>query len=79
MARGNLTDPHSKFGEGRPARPCIKHSNAEGRVDSRRGEHPDSCPSFATVLGAETLLLGLALPNCSCAFAQRKIFPPGES
>ena len=67
-----LTDPHSKFGEA-AQRALHKTFNAKVALIREGGSIP-IVSEFRTVLGAETLLLGLALPNCR-AHSPNENFP----
>jgi acetylornithine deacetylase/succinyl-diaminopimelate desuccinylase-like protein len=67
-----LTDPHSKFGQA-AQRALRKAFNNEVAVIREGGSIP-IVSDFRNVLGVETLLLGLALPNCR-AHSPNENFP----
>lgn len=67
-----LTDPHSKFGEA--AQRALKKAFNHDVALIREGGSIPIVSEFRNVLGAETLLCGLALPNCR-AHSPNENFP----
>jgi acetylornithine deacetylase/succinyl-diaminopimelate desuccinylase-like protein len=67
-----LTDPHAKFGEA-ATRALRKAFNKDVAVIREGGSIP-IVSEFRNILGAETLLLGLALPDCR-AHSPNENFP----
>ena len=67
-----LTDPHSKFGES-AQRALAKAFNAKVALIREGGSIP-IVSEFRNILGVETLLIGLALPNCR-AHSPNENFP----
>src|SRR5581483_5489880 len=67
-----LTDPHSKFGEA--AQRALKKAFGKEAALIREGGSIPIVSAFREILNAETLLLGLALPNCR-AHSPNENFP----
>jgi acetylornithine deacetylase/succinyl-diaminopimelate desuccinylase-like protein len=67
-----LTDPHSKYGEA--AQRALKKAFERDPVLIREGGSIPIVSDFRNILGAETLLLGLALPDCR-AHSPNENFP----
>ena len=67
-----LTDPHSKVGEA--AQKALKEAFGKTPALIREGGSIPIVSSFREILGAETLLLGLALPDCR-AHSPNENFP----
>jgi acetylornithine deacetylase/succinyl-diaminopimelate desuccinylase-like protein len=68
-----LTDPHSRFGHA--AQRALRRAFAREEVALiREGGSIPIVNTFKRVLGVETLLLGLALPDCK-AHAPNENFP----
>jgi acetylornithine deacetylase/succinyl-diaminopimelate desuccinylase-like protein len=67
-----LTDPHSKFGEA--AQRALRKSFPNDVALIREGGSIPIVSDFRKILGVETLLLGLALPNCR-AHSPNENFP----
>ena len=67
-----LTDPHSAFGEA--AQRALKQAFNKNVALIREGGSIPIVNTFRRILGAETLLLGLALPDCK-AHAPNENFP----
>src|SRR6266481_3651057 len=67
-----LTDPHSKYGEA--AQRALKKAFERDPVLIREGGSIPIVSDFRKILGAETLLLGLALPDCR-AHSPNENFP----
>jgi acetylornithine deacetylase/succinyl-diaminopimelate desuccinylase-like protein len=67
-----LTDPHAKFG--RAAQQALRKAFAREPALIREGGSIPIVSEFRTILGAETLLLGLALPGCR-AHSPNENFP----
>src|SRR6266446_4179005 len=67
-----LTDPHSKYGEA--AQRALKKAFDRDPVLIREGGSIPIVSDFRKILGAETLLLGLALPDCR-AHSPNENFP----
>src|SRR5260370_38989092 len=68
-----LTDPHSRYGQA--AQRALRRAFAEEEVALiREGGSIPIVNTFKRILGAETLLLGLALPDCR-AHAPNENFP----
>ncbi|HEX3818045.1 MAG TPA: dipeptidase, partial [Chthoniobacterales bacterium] len=67
-----LTDPHSKFGEA--AQKALKEAFGKSVALIREGGSIPIVSQFRDILGVETLLLGLALPDCR-AHSPNENFP----
>jgi acetylornithine deacetylase/succinyl-diaminopimelate desuccinylase-like protein len=67
-----LTDPHSKFGEA--AQRALRKAFNKDVALIREGGSIPIVSDFRSILGAETLLCGLALPNCR-AHSPNENFP----
>ncbi len=67
-----LTDPHSEFGEA--AQRALKAVFGKDPAIIREGGAIPIVSQFRTILGVETLLLGLALPDCR-AHSPNENFP----
>jgi acetylornithine deacetylase/succinyl-diaminopimelate desuccinylase-like protein len=67
-----LTDPNGKFGQA--AQRALKKAFQKDAVLIREGGSIPIVSDFRNVLGVETLLLGLALPNCR-AHSPNENFP----
>jgi len=67
-----LTDPHSKYGQA--AQKALKHAFNRDPVLIREGGSIPIVSDFRKILGVETLLLGLALPDCR-AHSPNENFP----
>lgn len=67
-----LTDPHSKFGEA--AQRALKKTWGRDVAIIREGGSIPIVSEFRNILGAETLLCGLALPDCR-AHSPNENFP----
>jgi acetylornithine deacetylase/succinyl-diaminopimelate desuccinylase-like protein len=67
-----LTDPHSRFGEA--AQRALHNAFDRDPVLIREGGSIPIVSDFRNILNAETLLLGLALPNCR-AHSPNENFP----
>lgn len=67
-----LTDPHSKYGKA--AQVALKGAFDREPVLIREGGSIPITTDFRTILGVETLLLGLALPDCR-AHSPNENFP----
>ena len=67
-----LTDPHSTFG--RAAQHALKEAFKAEVALIREGGSIPIVSQFRDILGVETLLLGLALPNCR-AHSPNENFP----
>src|SRR5438034_222286 len=67
-----LTDPHSQYGEA--AQRALKKAFERDPVLIREGGSIPIVSDFRDILGAETLLLGLALPDCR-AHSPNENFP----
>src|SRR6184192_998335 len=67
-----LTDPHSQYGEA--AQRALKKAFERDPVLIREGGSIPLVSDFRDILGAETLLLGLALPDCR-AHSPNENFP----
>lgn len=67
-----LTDPHSKYGKA--AQRALKEAFERDPVLIREGGSIPIVSDFREILGAETLLLGLALPDCR-AHSPNENFP----
>lgn len=77
VARGHagpwyLTDPNSKYG--RAAQTALKRALEHDPIMIREGGSIPIVSDFRDILGAETLLLGLALPDCR-AHSPNENFP----
>jgi acetylornithine deacetylase/succinyl-diaminopimelate desuccinylase-like protein len=67
-----LTDPHSHFGSA--AQRALKNAFGREAVLIREGGSIPIVSDFRSILGAETLLIGLALPDCR-AHSPNENFP----
>jgi acetylornithine deacetylase/succinyl-diaminopimelate desuccinylase-like protein len=67
-----LTDPHSRFGEA--ATKALREAFGKEPAIIREGGSIPIVSQFREVLGVETLLLGLALPDCR-AHSPNENFP----
>jgi acetylornithine deacetylase/succinyl-diaminopimelate desuccinylase-like protein len=67
-----LTDPHSKFGEA--AQRALRKAFNRGTALIREGGSIPIVSDFRNILGVETLLMGLALPDCR-AHSPNENFP----
>jgi acetylornithine deacetylase/succinyl-diaminopimelate desuccinylase-like protein len=67
-----LTDPHSKFGEA--AQRALREAFGKDPATIREGGSIPIVSQFRDILGVETLLLGLALPDCR-AHSPNENFP----
>jgi acetylornithine deacetylase/succinyl-diaminopimelate desuccinylase-like protein len=67
-----LTDPHSQFGEA--AQRALKAAFGKDPATIREGGSIPIVSQFRSILGVETLLLGLALPDCR-AHSPNENFP----
>jgi acetylornithine deacetylase/succinyl-diaminopimelate desuccinylase-like protein len=67
-----LTDPNSKYGKA--AQTALKHAFDRPPVLIREGGSIPIVSDFRSILGVETLLLGLALPDCR-AHSPNENFP----
>ena len=67
-----LTDPHSKFGQA--AQSALKKTFGKEVALVREGGSIPIVSEFRNILGAETLLIGLALPDCR-AHSPNENFP----
>src|SRR3954463_2245268 len=67
-----LTDPHSQFGEA--AQRALKAAFGKDPATIREGGSIPIVSQFRDILGSETLLLGLALPDCR-AHSPNENFP----
>ena len=67
-----LTDPHSKFGEA--AQRALRKAFGHEVAVIREGGSIPIVSDFRSILGAETLLCGLALPDCR-AHSPNENFP----
>ena len=67
-----LTDPHSRMGEA--AQRALKHAFSKEVALIREGGSIPIVSQFRDILGAETLLLGLALADCR-AHSPNENFP----
>ena len=67
-----LTDPHSKYGEA--AQRALKKAFNKDAALIREGGSIPIVSTFREILGVETLLIGLALPNCR-AHSPNENFP----